>query len=81
MIILVEQNKEIKFSYEDKEYVYTDKDIKEINVESIDTLHITDAPLKYLYKLRIRHCLLHNFMVYMPDKHILMLNEQINYFV
>ena len=81
MITLVDQNKEIKFSYEGKDYVYTIEDIKEINTESIDNLKITDTPLKYLYRLRIRHSLLHNFMLYIPDKHILMLNESINYFI
>ena len=81
MITLVEDNKEIKFSYEGKDYVYRSEDIKEIDTDSIDNLKITDTPLKYLYRLRIRHSLLHNFMLYMPGKHILMLKEPINYFI
>lgn len=81
MITLEEQNKVIKLIYENKEYAYTEQDIKEINVDSIENLKITDTPLKYLYRLRIRHSLLKNFMLYVPSNHILFLNESINYFI
>ena len=78
MITLAERR--INIGFDGKEYVYTDKDIKDISADSTDNLIVDDEPLKYLYRLTVRHSLLPNFMLYMPGKHILMLNEHINYF-
>ena len=76
----MENNKRINIGYAGKEYVYTSNDIKDIETESTDNLVINDEPLKYLYRMTVRNSLLPNFMLYRPDKHILMLNERINYF-
>ncbi len=80
MIILADQNNRINISYDGREYSYTKDSIKDIFTESIESLQVSDEPLEYVYRLHIRDSLLPNFMLYMPDKHILMLNERINYF-
>ena len=76
----MENNKYISINYDNKEYVYTSNDIKDINIESLDNSNIKDNPMKYLYRMTIRNSLIHNFILYMPNKHILMLNEPIDYF-
>ena len=81
MIILAELRKRINILFDGVTHVYTVNDIRDTYTDSIDNLNISDEPMKYIYRLHIRDNLLPNFMLYMPGKHILMLNERINYFV
>ena len=76
----MEENKSISFISEGKSYTYTANDIKDISTDSIDNINITEEPMKYLYRMKVRQSLMPSFMVFVPQKFFVSLNKPIEYF-